>query len=425
MHSSRQTFYRSLVVASTLLLAISLYAQPEILPNRSSASSDRNDVDPAADVVLHRMETAYRNLKSAEMRGRVEINLEFPGTSENTNQAFKSSFQAPNKFKHEMTNGLMLGSDGDKGFVYDQKAQSYARFDFPMEKLPVENLPPLVPHILQVRNPSLLFAISKEPFSELARNFDEVKKLNDVRVNGTNYTALRFGSGKGSGQITMLVDQNTQLIRRFTVDFKPALEEAGKRSVDSAMLLVDYASVRPNASINENQFDWTPPEESIDIHEAAGASRPEKEKPIQLEGTVAPNFTLTSIDQKVISLYDLRGKVVVLDFWASWCPPCVASLPKLMKVAKDERNSSVAFFTINVGEERETVEGFLKKQKLSPTVLLDENGNVSKLFGIQMIPQTIVIGKDGIIKKTLLDGVEGLEAELQQAVDDASKSTKK
>ena len=416
--------FRTVLVFMMICLTGAAFAQPITKPEGSD-TPDHNDVDPAARAVLQRMETAYKNLKSAEMRGHVEINLEFPGTSESTNQEFKSSFQAPNKFKHEMTNGLVLGSDGDKGFVYDKKAQSYARFDFPMGKIPVENLPPLVPHILQVRNPSLLFAISKEPFKDLAQNFDEVKKLNDVKVDGTNYTALQFGSGKGAGQITMLVDPKTQLIRRFTVDFKPALEDAGKRSVDSAMLLVDYAAVRPNASINEGQFDWTPPEDSVDIHEAAGASREKKEdEPVHLEGTVAPNFTLTSLDDKVVSLYELRGKIVVLDFWASWCGPCVISLPKFAEMAKKQDDPSVMFFSINLEEDKKEVQDFLEKKKLSMSVLLDENGNAAKLFGIKSIPETIVIGRDGIIEKVFSGYSQGMESELQGAINDARKRRK-
>lgn len=410
------------------LTGICAAAQSDLLLDKMPPETrlGKNEVEPAAKTVLSKMEKAYQNLHSAELGGHIEISLDFPGTSENTNQAFNSSFQAPNKFKHEMTNGLVLGSDGDKGFVYDRKAQSYTRFDFPMTKMPVDQMPPLVPHILQVRNPSLLFAMSETPFSELAENFDEVKKLEDVKVNGTNYTKLQFGSGKSSGQITMLVDQQTQLIRRFTVDFKPALEEAGKKSVNSAMLLVDYSSVHPNASISDEIFDWTPPEESVDIHEAAGAARKQKEKEanVHLEGTIAPNFTLMSLDGEVVSLYELRGKVVVLDFWATWCGPCIQSLPHFARMARDEHDSEVVFFSINLQEDKEKIGAFLKKQKLNLSVLLDENGNTAKLFGIKTIPQTVIIGKDGVVTKDISGYSPGTERELKAAIDEAKKISK-
>ncbi|MDB6027567.1 MAG: thiol-disulfide isomerase-like thioredoxin [Verrucomicrobiales bacterium] len=407
------------------LVTFSLNAQSDQLPQGAEDSSPRrNDIDPAAHVVIQRMEKAYQNLKSARLGGHVEINLEFPGTSETNSQSFNSSFEAPNKFRHEITNGLTLGSDGDKGFVYDKKEKSYARFDFPMGKLLVENLPPLVPHILQVRNPSLLFAISKTPFTELSHNFDEVTKMPDVKVNGTNYNALRFGSGKESGQITMLVDQKTDLIRRFKVDFKPALEEAGKKHVNAAMLLVDYESVHPNASVVDGEFDWTPPEEAIDIHEAAGAARSENAT-THLEGTMAPNFTLTSLDNKVVSLYELRGKVVVLDFWATWCPPCVASLPKFAALSKEEKDPGVQFFAINLQENRETIQDFLEKRKLALTVLRDQNGNTAKLFGVESIPQTIIIGKDGVVTKVFSGFSPDMEPEIQNAINDAKKAPKR
>ncbi len=119
----------------------------------------------------------------------------------------------------------------------------------------------------------------------------------------------------------------------------------------------------------------------------------------------APNFTLNRLDGGKVTLADLRGKIVILDFWATWCAPCKASFPYLQKFWEDNRdNPNLVLFAVNTkegvtGKKRvEKVKKYMQKYGFSFPVLLDDAENsVMKLFEVGSIPTKVFIGPDGKI----------------------------
>ena len=127
--------------------------------------------------------------------------------------------------------------------------------------------------------------------------------------------------------------------------------------------------------------------------------------------TAAPDFTLQSIDGKMISLSDFKGKMVFLDFWATWCPPCRASIPAVKELhAKFAGREDIVIIGINVGESKETVINFVKQNNINYMTLLADKSVTSK-YSISGIPRFIIIGKDGNILKNFTGYSQGMEAE--------------
>ncbi|MDZ4829887.1 MAG: TlpA disulfide reductase family protein [Phycisphaerae bacterium] len=116
-----------------------------------------------------------------------------------------------------------------------------------------------------------------------------------------------------------------------------------------------------------------------------------------LSNALAPDFALTDLAGRTVRLSDFRGKVVVLEFWASWCAPCQRALPVAAEaVRKAGSNAVLLVIDIDDSETRDKVQRALTAQKLSVQVLLKGNAT-SRRYGVGPIPHSVVVGKDGKI----------------------------
>ena len=122
----------------------------------------------------------------------------------------------------------------------------------------------------------------------------------------------------------------------------------------------------------------------------------ESEGALQI-GRPAPQFTLPDLNGSEISLDQYKGRVVMLDFWASWCGPCRMTMPMIENLQKKYANSLV-LLTINLQEPKDVVEEYVWKQGIQSQVLLDEDGSVGEAYGTISIPMQIIIDKQGIVR---------------------------
>jgi thiol-disulfide isomerase/thioredoxin len=112
----------------------------------------------------------------------------------------------------------------------------------------------------------------------------------------------------------------------------------------------------------------------------------------------AYDFTLDQLEGETLNFEDLRGKVVFINFWATWCAPCVAEMPSidgLYKIYKD--NPDVVFVMINVENKEDKVKKFLKKKKFSFPIYLPNATQIPKVYESKGIPTTFVLDKEGFI----------------------------
>lgn len=114
----------------------------------------------------------------------------------------------------------------------------------------------------------------------------------------------------------------------------------------------------------------------------------------------APSFTLKTLDGTETSLAALRGKVVLLNFWATWCPPCKAEMPDLDALQrKYATDKDFVVLGVNFEEDPETVRSYMEEHKLTFPVALDRDGSVTtKSFGVRPLPTTFIIDREGLIR---------------------------
>jgi peroxiredoxin len=121
--------------------------------------------------------------------------------------------------------------------------------------------------------------------------------------------------------------------------------------------------------------------------------------PAPAVGHPAPDFTLTDLDGNTFTLSELRGQPVVLNFWATWCPPCRAEMPEL-QAASERLNGEVAIIGVNQGENAQQIAGFVQPLGFTFPMPLDERMDVSRQYLVRNLPTTFFIDRDGIIRYT-------------------------
>ena len=123
-----------------------------------------------------------------------------------------------------------------------------------------------------------------------------------------------------------------------------------------------------------------------------------------LVGSPAPDFTVEDADRKV-SLHDLKGKVVVLNFWATWCPPCVEEMPSLVKMQQQLKNR-VVVLAVSVDDDERSYRSFLKKNNVELLTVRDPRQKSNELYGTFKFPETYIIDQSGVLRRKFIGAVD-------------------
>jgi len=111
----------------------------------------------------------------------------------------------------------------------------------------------------------------------------------------------------------------------------------------------------------------------------------------------AEDFTLKTLKGGTVSLKDYRGRLIFLNFWATWCGPCRAEMPSMQRLWEEFKEEDFVILAINIQEESKLVSSFMNERGLSFPVLLDEKGKVARSYGIRGIPTTFFLNPEGEI----------------------------
>jgi peroxiredoxin len=129
-----------------------------------------------------------------------------------------------------------------------------------------------------------------------------------------------------------------------------------------------------------------------------GGASPGSRPAAPVIGYPAPDFALTTLDGEEFRLSAQRGTPVVLNFWATWCPPCRAELPEL-RAASERHGNQVAIVGVNQAETPATVAKSAPALGLTFPIPLDKSGTVSRVYGVRSLPTTFFIDRDGVIRQ--------------------------
>ena len=122
------------------------------------------------------------------------------------------------------------------------------------------------------------------------------------------------------------------------------------------------------------------------------------------KGYLAPDWVLESLSGERFTLSGLSGQVVVLNFWATWCPPCRSEMPAIEQVYRTHRDQGLTVIAVNVQEAQEQTQAFVEEMGLTFPVLADRDGSVSTRYRVTSLPTTFIIDRAGVIREVAVGG---------------------
>ena len=128
-------------------------------------------------------------------------------------------------------------------------------------------------------------------------------------------------------------------------------------------------------------------------------------------GHAAPEFVVSD-GITTVDLDKLHGQVVILNLWASFCAPCVEELPSLL--ALHEKMPQIAVVAVSTDQDNDVYRKFLERHHVTLTTVRDENGRVNQLYGTQLIPETYIIDRNGVIRRKFISAQDWTSPEIEQ-----------
>jgi thiol-disulfide isomerase/thioredoxin len=145
--------------------------------------------------------------------------------------------------------------------------------------------------------------------------------------------------------------------------------------------------------------------------------------PVQVLLQLAPAFSVTTLDGGRFNLDQMKGRVILLDFWATWCGPCMQELPQIKQIAKDFTGQPLVILSISWDEDGQVWRKFVAKNGMTWPQYRDTNHRIGRLFGVEALPGYFTIDADGVLTAELLGGGFDIEGRLKELVAKAKAKT--
>lgn len=224
-----------------------------------------------------------------------------------------------------------------------------------------------------------------------------------AKIAGVDVVVARVQSTGENGQFKFFIDRKSHLLRRIELSYLRGGETI--KGVES------YASVRINPDLPSSIFQFIARKGDKVYNMSAPVFYDARLK----TGTLPLAFEAKDTQGNAQNLAKYRGKVLLLDFWATWCPPCVAEMPNLQAAYNKYRAQGFEIVGVSLDRDRAALQSFVESRKIAWPQIFDDKGAISKTYGVQAIPFALLIGRDGKIAAVNLRG-DDLETAVKSAL---------
>lgn len=242
--------------------------------------------------------------------------------------------------------------------------------------------------------------------SELIADAQEPK---DVALAHYRYAAVLVNEGKEK--------HKDEFFSRAHEEIAKALSAVADSKFPDAFFLDGVAL----ANLSQDDAAKSRFEQFVKMRPAEDPQRQRAERyiarPELVRAKMVPNFNVTTVDGRKIAMDDLQGKVVLLDFWATWCGPCREALPHIQQVAKKFKDEPLVILSVSLDTNEQAWKEFIEKHEMTWPQYRDGGftGPISKMFGVNAIPHTFTVDADGVLQEEHI-GDSSIEGKLKKLI---------
>jgi thiol-disulfide isomerase/thioredoxin len=369
------------------------------------------EAQAAGKQILTTFIEAVRGAKTLSAEMVAEVSIKNNGMVVQSDEiTHRLAVERPRKFAFVVTKGegVAVVNNDMQFYQYSSEAGKY-QLTGAVAKIADAVASKVVPHANFGQGLGLLGeALSDATVAETFEKFSSIALVGEEEVAGAKAKRVRIVRDQLPTDLWFSAD-GTKLVK-FSPDLMTGLAAKGRTPPPGVEVVLAITS-------KNWSYDGVPAD-AFRIDPPTGAELVADIFGHPLVGKPAPKFETTSLDGKALKLEDLAGKVVVLDFWATWCGPCVAALPKISATTAKYQDKGVVFYAVNQDEEAPIIKEFLSAQGLTKVpVALDPGSRIGQAYGANAIPQTVVIDKQGKVQAVHVGAGDDIGAELSKEID--------
>jgi peroxiredoxin len=365
--------------------------------------------------VLRRVTDFYQKTKTFQVDYSQEVSV--AGASGTLQSQAKIFVERPNRFAMQSSSGGEgpdVVCDGEQVWMSMPSLDKYTQSQAPgsFDQLLV-NAGPKGPR-------PLLEIFSQQAYERLMENVRRGDYIGTETIGDVEVDHLRFECQQFNWDAWVATGDQPRLLQaRFELPSGTAKSGAQQLGSTNMISVQHYENWQFDAPLPSDAFVFEPPAgaRQVDSFYNDGRRRAAVDRS-PLVGHPAPDVELVLLNGRRLPLNDLKDeKIVVLDFWATWCEPCMRELPLVDKVADEYRDKDVVLYCVNQREDAETIIKFLAQQKLKATISLDLTGEIGTACGAQGLPTLVLIDKAGIVQAVHLGFSPDIGDKLKEEID--------
>ena len=382
------------------------------------AAEPQATLDPQANEILKRVSDVVEQADTLHLSALVKVTVDVGGQVREQDTKGDLLLKRPNRLVLEVLGGKLpfkITSDGAKLFTLIQPLGAYtvkeASGDLNGLFQGIER------NLVEQQLPFFGFLLTDTPYDFFVQDSSAIEYVGTADIDGMGFHQLRITQEKAL--LDIYVDQSDKpSIRRITPDTSQLVASL-QRSMPGVKVAmqIDFEDWKFGEVIPEETFAFVPPDWAIEKQDFT--SPRSQDAAMELLGQPAPNLQVSLLDGTSFDLSEKKGEnIVIIDFWASWCQPCVMALPILSEVAKEYESKGVVLVAVNVdGMSVEGIQDFMENRGLSFNAALDQGGMNSVRYRVGPIPQTVIVGKDGIVHDVKLGLPPNLKEDISGKLD--------